>query len=77
MKSMTCREMGGSCDAIIVGNTPEEMALNGGKHLVEMCDKDAGHKQDKAVMDASQNEPEHLKTWMADFTAKFDALPEA
>jgi hypothetical protein len=33
MKKMTCREMGGSCDAVIEGNTAEEMALNGGIHL--------------------------------------------
>jgi hypothetical protein len=69
--------MGGSCDAIIEGNTAEEMALNGGKHLMEMSGKDAGHKKDKEVMDASQNDPEHIKKWLADFKAKFAALPEA
>jgi hypothetical protein len=76
MKQMTCREMGGSCDAFIKGNTADEMALNGGKHLMEMSEKDAGHKRDKEVMDASQKDPDHIKNWMADFKAKFDALPE-
>ena len=76
MKQMTCKEMGGSCDAVITGNTAEEMALNGGKHLTEMSEKDPGHKRDKEVMDASQNDPNHLKTWMAEFQAKFDSLPE-
>lgn len=69
--------MGGSCDAVIQGNTAEEMALNGGKHLTEMAEKDAGHKRDKVVMDASQNDPGHIQKWMAEFKAKFDALPEA
>jgi hypothetical protein len=77
MKKMTCKEMGGSCDAVIEGNTAEEMALNGGKHLTVMSEKDAGHKRDKEVMDASQNNPEHIKEWMVDFTTKFDALPDA
>jgi hypothetical protein len=77
MKKMTCKEMGGSCDAVIEGNTAEEMALNGGKHLTEMSEKDAGHKRDKEVMDASQNDPEHIEKWMADFKTKFEALPEA
>ena len=68
--------MGGSCDAVVAGNTAEEMALNGGKHLTEMAEKDPGHKRDKEVMDASQNDPQHLQNWMADFKTKFDALPE-
>jgi len=77
MKKMTCREMGGSCDAVIEGNTAEEMALNGGKHLTEMSEKDAGHKRDKEVMDASQNDPKHIAKWMAEFKTKFDSLPDA
>lgn len=77
MKKMTCREIGGSCGAVIEGNTAEEMALNGGKHLTEMSEKDAGHKRDKEVMDASLKDPEHIEKWMVDFKAKFDALPEA
>jgi hypothetical protein len=40
-----------------------------------MSEKDAGHKRDKEVMDASQNDPQHIEKWMADFQAKFDALP--
>lgn len=68
--------MGGSCDSLIYGNTAEEMALNGGKHLSEMSEKDEGHKRDKEVMDASQNDPELVQKWLAEFKVKFDALPE-
>jgi hypothetical protein len=77
MKQMTCKEMGGSCDTIIEGSTAEEIALNGGKHLTEMSEKDTGHKRDKEVMDASQNDTQHIEKWMADFQTKFDALPES
>ena len=76
MKKMTCRQMGGSCDAIIEGNTAEEMAKNGGKHLTEMSTKDEGHKRDKEVMDQSQNNPEHIEKWLKEFKIKFDALPQ-
>jgi hypothetical protein len=76
MKTMTCKDMSGSCDTAIYGNTAEEMALNGGKHLMEMSQKDAGHKRDKEVMDASQTDPQHIQKWLADFKTKFNALPE-
>jgi len=33
MKTMTCSQMGGTCEAKITGNTPEEMMENGMKHL--------------------------------------------
>ena len=76
MKQMTCREMGGSCDAVIEGNTANEMAANGGKHLEQMSEKDEGHKKDKQAMDASQKDPEHIQKWFEEFKLKFEALPE-
>jgi hypothetical protein len=69
--------MGGSCGAVITGNSAEEMAFNGGKHLIEMSKKDLGHKKDKEVMDASQKNPEHIEKWLIEFKVKFDSLPEA
>ncbi len=35
MKTMTCAQMGGECDAKISGSTPDEMITNGMKHLEE------------------------------------------
>jgi len=77
MKKMTCKEMGGSCDTVITGNTAEEMAINGGKHLNEMSEKDEGHKRDKEMMDATQENPEQMEKWLGEFKAKFASLPEA
>jgi hypothetical protein len=76
MRKMTCKEMGGSCEAIIEGNSAEEMVANGAKHLTEMSEKDEGHKKDKEVMDEAQKDPEHGKIWFEEFKVKFDALPE-
>lgn len=35
MKTMTCAQMGGPCEAKITGSTPDEMMANGMKHLEE------------------------------------------
>jgi hypothetical protein len=76
MKKMTCREMGGSCDTVIEGDTPEEMVANGAKHLSEMSEKDEAHKKDKAMMDEAQKDPAHAQEWFEKFKVKFDALSE-
>ncbi len=35
MKTLTCRELGGPCDAEISGETPDEMVENCKKHVWE------------------------------------------
>ncbi len=68
MKQMTCAQMGGPCNTIITGNTAEEMAKNGGKHLME------DHPE---MAERMKNMPkEESDKWMADFQKKFDATPE-
>lgn len=66
MKSMTCKEMGGSCDEVIHGSTAEEMSMNGMKH-VEMTHPEMA-TQIKAMT------AEETAAWMAEFQPKFDAL---
>ena len=36
MKKTTCKDLRGACDAIILGETPEEMGENSKKHVMEM-----------------------------------------
>jgi len=74
MKSMTCKEMGGPCDAKISGNTAEELMNNGSDHI--RSNDDEGHKKAVAMMEDMKNKPEEGKKWNDDFAAKFDALPE-
>lgn len=33
MKTMTCSQLGGMCEEKVTGNTPDEMMMNGMKHL--------------------------------------------
>lgn len=72
MKSMTCRQMGGPCDAQITGNTPEEMMKNGQDHLFSRADE--GHKKAIEMMDEMEKNPQAGKKWNDEFLAKFAQL---
>lgn len=71
MKTMTCRQMGGPCDAEIKGATAEEMMANGMKHLEEAHPEMAA---DVKAMD--RNDPKMVE-WSEKFAADFAAAPEA
>ena len=67
---MTCAAAGGpaTCTAVFGGNTAEEMATNGMKHVNE------AHPEMAA--DIAKMSPEDTAKWMTEFQSKFDALPE-
>jgi predicted small metal-binding protein len=75
MKKMTCKNIGGSCNAIIEGNTAEEMVNNAAAHVVKMSKKDQGHRLDKAMMNHTQQTPEVGMKWFKEFKVKFSSLP--
>ena len=66
---MTCAQMGGpaDCNTMITGNTAEEMAMNGMKHIEE------SHPEMAADIKAMSKED--TDKWMAEFQTKFDAAP--
>ncbi len=70
MKQMTCAQMGGpaTCNFVVTGNTAEEMAKNGGAHVMEAHPDIAEQMKNMT--------PEENAKWMADFQPKFDAAPE-
>lgn len=74
MKTITCRQMGGPCDAQIHGETPEEMVNNGAAHVMDMGDDE--HKKVLEMMEAMKDNPDQAEKWNADFATKFAALPE-
>ena len=79
MKTMTCKQMGGPCDAPIHGNTAEEMMNNGAKHLQEAAAKgDEAHKKVMTMMEEMQKNPESdsNKQWNEKFKKDFAALSE-
>ena len=66
---MTCAQMGGPCDAMITGTTPEEMVDNGMKHVTE-----AHPEMAEQVKNMSKEETDK---WMTEFRQKWDAAPAA
>lgn len=74
---MTCKQMGGPCDALVQANSAEEMMKTGGDHVNEMAEKgDEDHKKTKEVMDSAMTNPELMKAWQDKFMADYNALSE-
>lgn len=77
MKTITCKQMGGPCEAPIQGNTPEEIMHKGGDHVNEMAAKgDEPHIKAKEMMDTAGNNPEELKKWQDQFMQTYNMTPE-
>ena len=77
MKTMTCRQMGGPCDAQLHGMTAEEMMSSGAAHVKMMAEKgDEGHKKVLAMIEEMQKNPESGKEWNEKFMKNFAALSE-
>ena len=75
MKTMTCKEMGGTCDMEFHAESAEEMEKMGKEHVHSMEDDD--HKNVVAQMtEMMEKDPEAMKKWQEDFKGKFDAAPD-
>ena len=79
MKTMTCKQLFGPCDAAIHGKTAEEMMENSKKHALDMAALgDQVHiNAIKAMGNMHQNmDAAAVKQWMEKFQNEFDAVPE-
>lgn len=79
MKTMTCKQLYGPCDALIHGATAEEMIAKSQEHAMEMvASGDALHIEAmNAMREQHMNMTEEAKEqWMKKFHADFDATPE-
>ena len=75
MKRLTCRELGGPCDAEFTGDSFEEIGKKSREHVMEQM-----QKGDKAhLLSAANNmrsaSPEQQKAMMSEFKRKFDEAP--
>jgi predicted small metal-binding protein len=75
MKTMTCKQMGGACDAAFSGNTADEVMNKGAEHLTAMKDEPA-HKASFEMMIKAQTDPKLAEEWGTKFHADFAALPD-
>ena len=79
MKTMTCKQLYGPCDAPIHGETADEMMENSKKHAMEMAAKgDSVHINAMKAMGESHEhmDEEAVKQWMEKFRKDFAAQPE-
>ena len=75
MKRLTCRDLGGPCDAGFTGSSFEEIGKKSREHVMEQM-----KKGDEAHLSAANNmrsaTPEQQKAMMAKFRQKFDEAPD-
>ena len=77
MKTMTCKQLGGSCDKEFYANSFEEIAGMSKQHAMEMFEKkDAEHLQAMNEMQELMKKPEVMKQWFENKKKEFEALPE-
>ncbi len=70
MKTLTCSQLGGPCDAKISGNTPEELMENGMAHLEQAHPDMAAN-----VKAALPNDPRMLE-WNQKFEKTWANTPD-
>lgn len=74
MKKLTCRELGGPCDAEITGNSFAEIGEKCREHVMEQIKNgDAAHSAAAAKMRNAS--PEEQRSMMAEFEKRFDLAP--
>ncbi|NND66668.1 MAG: DUF1059 domain-containing protein [Halioglobus sp.] len=76
MKSMTCKQLGGSCDLEFRAETFEEMAELSKQHGVQMHkQQDAAHLEAMQKMGELMQKPEDMQAWFEARRQEFEALP--
>lgn len=74
MKKLTCKDLGGPCDAEVTGNSFVEIGQRCREHVIEQINNgDAAHIAAAAKMRNAS--PEEQKSLMAEFEKRFDEAP--
>ena len=77
MKTMTCKQMGGPCDAAFHGNKADEVIKAQDNHLKEMVARgDETHKSALKSMQGRWKNPIAGMGWYMKTKKDFAALPE-
>lgn len=76
MKTMTCKQLGGSCDLEFQAETFEEISEMSKNHGMEMFQKgDMEHLKAMNDMRELMQNPEEMNEWFENKRKEFDALP--
>ena len=77
MKTMTCKQLGGSCDKQFRAETFEQMAELSRTHGVEMYKAgDIPHIEAMKKMQDIMKSPSGIKEWIENKIKEFEALPD-
>jgi peptide subunit release factor 1 (eRF1) len=77
MKTMTCKDLAGACDAEFHAETFDEMAEMSNMHGMEMLEKgDQAHIEAMEKMKELMGDPEAMKEWFETVQKKFESLSE-
>jgi hypothetical protein len=76
MKTMTCKQLGGSCEQTFSANTFDEIAMMVSKHAREMVQQgDAAHIQAMNEMRSQMSSPDAVNAWMDEKRKLFESAP--
>jgi hypothetical protein len=76
MKKLTCRDLGGPCDAEFTADTFEDIGKKSHAHVMEQMQKgDEAHVAAAGKMRTVS--PDQMQAMMAEFKKKFDQAPDA
>jgi len=77
MKTMTCKDLAGACDAEFHADTFDEMAEMSKKHGMEMLGQgDQAHIEAMEKMTELMSDPDAMKEWFETVRKIFGSLPE-
>lgn len=77
MKTMTCKQLGGTCDLKFHAETFDEMATKSKKHAMEMFQQgDEDHIRAMKEMQELMQSPAAMNEWMENKRKEFESLPD-
>ncbi|MBP5982383.1 MAG: DUF1059 domain-containing protein [Fluviicola sp.] len=75
MKKMTCKQLGGACDLVFIGETFEELANQSKKHGMEMFQMgDVAHIEAMNELQKMMKTPEDFGNWFESKKEEFNKL---
>ena len=75
MKELTCRDLGGPCDAAFTASSFEEIGQKSHQHVMDqIANGDLAHLSSANEMRTAT--PDQQKAMMAEFKRKFDEAPD-
>ncbi len=75
MKTMTCKDLAGACDAEFHAETFDDMAEMSKKHAMEMAE-DQSHIEAMEKMTELMSDPEAMKEWFETVQKMYESLSD-